>query len=51
LIYGVNGYTGGLVAREAARPGVLPTLAGRNLIGGVGFGWRTRAEASRLQPG
>jgi uncharacterized protein YbjT (DUF2867 family) len=31
LIYGVNGYTGGLVAREAARPGMLPTLAGRNL--------------------
>ena len=30
LIYGANGYTGGLVAREAARRGHRPALAGRN---------------------
>jgi short subunit dehydrogenase-like uncharacterized protein len=30
LIYGANGYTGALVAREAARRGLRPTLAGRN---------------------
>ena len=30
LIYGVNGYTGALIAREAVRRGLLPTLAGRN---------------------
>ena len=30
LIYGANGYTGELVAREAARRGLAPTLAGRN---------------------
>ena len=30
LIYGANGYTGELIAREAARRGLRPTLAGRN---------------------
>jgi short subunit dehydrogenase-like uncharacterized protein len=30
LIYGANGYTGELVAREAARRGLQPTLAGRS---------------------
>jgi short subunit dehydrogenase-like uncharacterized protein len=30
LIYGANGYTGELVAREAVRRGLAPTLAGRN---------------------
>lgn len=30
LIYGANGYTGRLVAREAARRGMKPLLAGRN---------------------
>ncbi|MBS0556561.1 MAG: saccharopine dehydrogenase NADP-binding domain-containing protein [Proteobacteria bacterium] len=30
LIYGANGYTGKLVAREAARRGLKPLLAGRN---------------------
>lgn len=30
LIYGVTGYTGALVAREAARRGLRPVLAGRN---------------------
>jgi short subunit dehydrogenase-like uncharacterized protein len=29
-IYGANGYTGGLIAREAAHRGLRPTLAGRN---------------------
>ncbi len=29
LIYGANGYTGELVAREAVRRGLAPTLAGR----------------------
>jgi len=30
IIYGANGYTGRLVAREAARRGLQPVLAGRN---------------------
>lgn len=30
LIYGANGYTGRLIAREAARRGLKPMLAGRN---------------------
>src|SRR5271167_3658917 len=30
LIYGANGYTGDLLAREAAHRGLRPTLAGRN---------------------
>ena len=30
VIYGANGYTGELVAREAVRRGLAPTLAGRN---------------------
>jgi len=32
LIYGANGYTGELIAREAVRRGLVPTLAGRNPI-------------------
>ncbi len=30
MIYGANGYSGELIAREAARRGLTPTLAGRN---------------------
>jgi short subunit dehydrogenase-like uncharacterized protein len=30
LIYGANGYAGGLIAREAVRRGLQPVLAGRN---------------------
>ncbi|MCD9028578.1 saccharopine dehydrogenase NADP-binding domain-containing protein [Luteimonas sp. BDR2-5] len=30
MIYGANGYTGTLIAREAARRGLRPVLAGRN---------------------
>src|SRR6266851_7935252 len=30
LIYGANGYTGGLIAREAVARGHRPILAGRN---------------------
>ena len=30
LIYGANGYTGALIAREAVRRGMQPILAGRN---------------------
>jgi short subunit dehydrogenase-like uncharacterized protein len=30
MIYGANGYTGELIAREAARRGLKPILAGRN---------------------
>ena len=30
MIYGANGYTGELIAREAARRGLTPVLAGRN---------------------
>jgi short subunit dehydrogenase-like uncharacterized protein len=30
LIYGANGYTGELIAREAVRRGERPILAGRN---------------------
>lgn len=31
MIYGANGYTGGLIAREAVKQGLKPTLAGRSL--------------------
>ncbi len=31
MIYGANGYTGELIAREAARRGMKPTLAGRSV--------------------
>ena len=30
MIYGANGYTGELMAREAARQGLQPVLAGRS---------------------
>ena len=30
LVYGANGYTGALIAREAARRGLAPVLAGRS---------------------
>src|SRR4051812_28403769 len=30
MIYGANGYTGELIAREAVRKGLSPILAGRN---------------------
>ena len=30
MIYGANGYTGGLIAREAVRRGLKPLLGGRN---------------------
>ncbi len=30
MIYGANGYTGRLMAEEAARRGLKPILAGRN---------------------
>ena len=30
LIYGANGYTGDLIAREAVARGLRPVLAGRN---------------------
>ena len=30
MLYGANGYTGELVAREAVRRGLRPTLAGRS---------------------
>lgn len=31
IIYGANGYTGELIAREAVKQGLTPTLAGRSL--------------------
>jgi short subunit dehydrogenase-like uncharacterized protein len=31
LVYGANGYTGALIAREAVRRGLAPILAGRNV--------------------
>ena len=46
LIYGANGYTGELIAREAARRGLTPVLAGRSrekiepLAGELGLEWR-----------
>ena len=30
LIYGANGYTGNLIARQAAARGLSPIVAGRN---------------------
>jgi short subunit dehydrogenase-like uncharacterized protein len=46
LLYGANGYTGELIAREAARRGMRPILAGRNgsavaaLAAELGLEWR-----------
>ena len=46
MIYGANGYTGELIAREAARRGMRPLLAGRNeaavakLARELGLEWR-----------
>ncbi|HVS30376.1 MAG TPA: saccharopine dehydrogenase NADP-binding domain-containing protein [Thermoanaerobaculia bacterium] len=42
MIYGANGYTGELIAREAARLGLAPVLAGRNAE-------RIRALAAELR--
>jgi short subunit dehydrogenase-like uncharacterized protein len=47
MIYGANGYTGELIAREAVRRGERPLLAGRNaaaiepLARELGLEWRT----------
>lgn len=49
LIYGANGYTGELAAREAVRRGLAPVLAGRNaervapLAESLGLEWRAFA--------
>ena len=49
LVYGANGYTGELIAREAARSGLAPVLAGRSgasvsrLAGELGFESRVGA--------
>lgn len=49
LLYGANGYTGALVAEEAARRGERPVLAGRReeairpLAERLGLAWRTFA--------
>jgi short subunit dehydrogenase-like uncharacterized protein len=46
MIYGANGYSGELIAREAAKRGLTPILAGRNraavaaLGTELGLGWR-----------
>lgn len=46
ILYGANGYTGELAAREAARRGLAPILAGRDagavsrLAGELGLPWR-----------
>lgn len=46
MIYGANGYTGTLVAREAVARGLRPVLAGRGeqavreLAGSLGLSWR-----------
>jgi|CXWL01.1.fsa_nt_gi short subunit dehydrogenase-like uncharacterized protein len=49
LIYGATGYTGGLIAREAARRGLRPILAGRRAeaveVLGRELGLSTRAFA------
>jgi short subunit dehydrogenase-like uncharacterized protein len=52
-LYGANGYTGELVAREAARRGLHPVLAGRNraqvtaLAAELGLPWRIFALEDR----
>jgi len=49
LLYGANGYTGELIAREAVRRGLAPILAGRRaealrpLATELGLPWRTGA--------
>ena len=49
MIYGANGYTGTLMAREAQRRGMRPLLAGRNkaevrrLAESLGLDWKVFA--------
>src|SRR4051794_33857902 len=59
LIYGANGYTGALIAREAAARGQRPILAGRNaealsaLAGELGLEHRVfdLSDPTRVQEG
>jgi short subunit dehydrogenase-like uncharacterized protein len=59
MIYGANGYTGELIAREAASRGLAPMLAGRNaakiapLAGSLGLGHRCfdLGDAAALREG
>lgn len=51
MIYGANGYTGELIAREAARRGLRPVLAGRRresveALARAAWGWRRAPSAS-----
>ncbi len=39
LIYGANGYTGSLIAREAVRRGLQPILGGRDIDAIIALGW------------
>ena len=41
LLYGANGYTGQLIAKEAKRRGLQPVLAGRNKEGIVAIAAET----------
>jgi short subunit dehydrogenase-like uncharacterized protein len=45
LIYGANGYTGELVAEEAARRGMRPILAGRNAEAVAGLAGRLELDS------
>jgi len=53
MIYGANGYTGEMIAREAKRRGLTPILAGRSankvepLSRELGLGPITRARSVR----
>ena len=51
MIYGANGYTGELIAREAAQRGLKPILAGRNRAAVEALAAELGFESSHLRTG
>ena len=50
LIYGANGYTGRLIARQARQQGLKPVLAGRNKEGVAGIAAETGFDSLVFDP-
>ncbi len=51
MIYGANGYTGKLIARQARQQGLTPILAGRNQAGIIAIAEETGFEKLVFSPG
>ena len=50
MIYGANGYTGELIAREAKRQGKSPVLAGRSAAKITALASATGASSAGVSP-